>query len=160
MAVYDRFIPGGQSNLSEVQFYPAASYTGDGIPSLYIALWIYLKRYLPVRQKIFCEAYMNYTYILKCSDGTYYTGWTNDLDRRMKAHNEGNGGKYTRSRRPVELIYYESFETKREAMSREFAIKQLTRCQKEQLIQEKGRISDASAAADLQMKDCEREDSI
>ena len=47
---------------------------------------------------------MNYTYMLKCSDGTYYTGWTNDLDRRIETHNKGNGGKYTRSRRPVELI--------------------------------------------------------
>lgn len=80
---------------------------------------------------------MNYTYILKCSDGTYYTGWTNHLERRMKNHNAGNGGKYTRSRRPVELIYYETFETKEEAMSREYAIKQLTRKQKELLIQRK-----------------------
>lgn len=76
----------------------------------------------------------NYTYILKCSDGTYYTGWTNDLDRRIKAHNNGTGGKYTRSRRPVELVYYEVFETKQEAMSREAAIKRLTRQQKEQMI--------------------------
>lgn len=52
---------------------------------------------------------INYTYIVKCRDGTLYTGWTNDLDKRMKAHNSGEGAKYTRSRRPVELVYYESF---------------------------------------------------
>ena len=62
---------------------------------------------------------MNYTYMLQCGDGTYYTGWTNDLDRRLKAHNEGKGGKYTRSRRPVRLVYYEEHETKQEAMRRE-----------------------------------------
>lgn len=77
---------------------------------------------------------MNYTYILRCSDNTYYTGWTNNLEKRLQAHNSGKGGKYTRSRIPVELIYYEEFETKEEAMSREFAIKRLTRSQKEQVI--------------------------
>ena len=51
----------------------------------------------------------NYTYILRCADGTYYCGWTNNLDRRLKAHNEGKGAKYTRSRRPVALVYYEPF---------------------------------------------------
>jgi putative endonuclease len=79
---------------------------------------------------------MNYTYILKCADGTLYTGWTNDLDKRLKAHNGGTGGKYTRTRRPVELVYSESFDTKQEAQSREFAIKQLTRQEKEKLILE------------------------
>ena len=54
----------------------------------------------------------NYTYILRCADGTYYCGWTNNLDRRLKAHNEGKGAKYTRSRRPVALVYYEAFSTK------------------------------------------------
>lgn len=79
---------------------------------------------------------MNYAYILRCSDNTYYTGWTNDLDKRVRVHNEGRGGKYTRSRTPVELIYYEVFETKEEAMSREYAIKQMTRGQKERLIRD------------------------
>ena len=74
---------------------------------------------------------MNYTYILKCKDGTLYTGWTNDLDKRVKAHNEGRGAKYTRSRTPVELVYYETFETKEEAQRREYAIKKMTRRQKE-----------------------------
>lgn len=54
----------------------------------------------------------NYTYILRCASGTYYCGWTNNLDRRLKAHNEGKGAKYTRSRRPVALVYYEAFSTK------------------------------------------------
>lgn len=67
----------------------------------------------------------NYTYILRCADGTYYCGWTNNLDRRLKAHNEGKGAKYTRSRRPVALVYYEAFSTKEEAMRREYEIKQL-----------------------------------
>ncbi len=76
----------------------------------------------------------NYTYILRCADGTYYCGWTNDLDRRLKAHNEGKGAKYTRSRRPVALAYYETFSTKEEAMRREYEIKQLPRKKKEELI--------------------------
>lgn len=77
---------------------------------------------------------MNYTYIVKCSDGTFYTGWTNDLTRRMEAHNQGRGAKYTKARRPVTLIYYETFETKDEAMKREYAIKRLSRKEKEELI--------------------------
>ena len=77
---------------------------------------------------------MNYTYIVKCSDGTFYTGWTNDLTRRMEAHNQGRGAKYTKARRPVTLIYYETFETKEEAMKRKYAIKQLSRKEKEELI--------------------------
>lgn len=77
---------------------------------------------------------MNYTYIVKCSDGTFYTGWTNDLTRRMEAHNQGRGAKYTKARRPVTLIYYETFEKKEEAMKREYAIKRLSRKEKEELI--------------------------
>lgn len=80
---------------------------------------------------------MNYTYILSCADGTLYTGWTNDLDRRLAAHNAGKGGKYTRARLPVTLVYHEEFDTKEEAMSREWAIKQLTRSQKMRLIEMK-----------------------
>ena len=76
----------------------------------------------------------NYTYILRCADGTYYCGWTNNLDRRLKAHNEGKGARYTRSRRPVALVYYEAFSTKEEAMRREYEIKQLPRKKKEELI--------------------------
>lgn len=77
---------------------------------------------------------MNYTYIVECSDGTFYTGWTNDLTRRMQAHNQGRGAKYTKARRPVKLVYYEAFETKEEAMKREYAIKRLSRQEKEELI--------------------------
>ena len=77
---------------------------------------------------------MNYTYIVKCSDGTYYTGWTNNLEKRIKSHNAGTGAKYTRPRLPVTLVYYETFATKQEAMKREYRIKQLSRQQKEQMI--------------------------
>lgn len=79
---------------------------------------------------------MNYTYILKCADGTYYTGWTVDLEKRVGLHNSGKGAKYTRSRRPVELVYYEMYEDRREAMRREYAIKQLTREKKQMLIRD------------------------
>ena len=71
-----------------------------------------------------------FVYIVKCSDGTLYTGWTNDINRRLAAHNEGRGAKYTRGRRPVTLAYLEEFATKEEAMSREARIKKLSRAQK------------------------------
>lgn len=77
---------------------------------------------------------MNYTYILKCADGTLYTGWTNDIEKRIKAHNEGKGAKYTRSRLPVTLVYCECFEFPSEARSREAKIKRLCRAQKLELI--------------------------
>lgn len=76
---------------------------------------------------------MNYTYIVRCADGTLYTGWTNDIEKRLQAHNSGEGAKYTRSRLPVTLVYYESYETKEEAMSREWHIKRMTRAQKMKL---------------------------
>ena len=71
-----------------------------------------------------------YTYIVRCADGTLYTGWTDDIEKRLAAHNSGHGAKYTRSRRPVELVYQECFDTKEEAMSREWHIKQRSRAQK------------------------------
>ena len=77
---------------------------------------------------------MNYAYILQCGDGSYYAGWTNDLKKRLEDHNLGRGAKYTRAHLPVILVYYESFETKAEAMRREAAIKKLSRSQKERLI--------------------------
>lgn len=80
---------------------------------------------------------MNYIYIVKCKDGTLYTGWTNNLEKRIKDHNDGKGAKYTKARLPVELVYYETFETKEEAMSREYAIKQLSRKEKDELIGKK-----------------------
>lgn len=78
--------------------------------------------------------FMNYTYIVKCSDGSLYTGWTNDLEKRIRAHNEGKGAKYTKSRRPVVLAYYEEFQTKEEAMRREWEIKQMSRQKKMRMI--------------------------
>ena len=77
---------------------------------------------------------MNYVYILRCKDDTLYCGWTNDLKKRLASHNAGKGAKYTRSRHPVTLVYFETFETKEEAMRREFAIKQLSRKEKLHLI--------------------------
>lgn len=77
---------------------------------------------------------MNYTYILKCKDDSLYTGWTNDLKKRITSHNAGKGAKCTKARRPVELVYYEEFQTREEAMKREYAIKQLSRKEKEALI--------------------------
>ncbi len=79
---------------------------------------------------------MNYTYIVRCKDNTLYCGWTNDLEKRMASHNAGTGAKYTRNRHPVQLVYYETFETKEEAMRREYAIKRLTRAEKMKLISE------------------------
>ena len=77
---------------------------------------------------------MNYVYILRCSDDTLYTGWTNDLEKRIKAHSNGTGAKYTRGRGPVELVYFEEFDDKKDAMKREYAIKQLSREEKLNLI--------------------------
>ncbi len=76
----------------------------------------------------------NYTYLLLCGDGSYYCGWTNDMKKRLKAHNDGSGSKYTRTRRPVRLVYLEESPTKNEAMSREWHIKRLSRKQKEALV--------------------------
>ena len=81
----------------------------------------------------------NYTYLLECADGTLYCGWTTDPDRRLKAHNDGTGGKYTRSRRPVRLVWLEAFPTRREAMRREAEIKTWSRERKLQLIQTQNR---------------------
>ena len=78
-----------------------------------------------------------FTYLLECADGTYYCGWTNNLEKRLSAHNAGTASKYTRTRRPVELAYFEQFETKQEAMSREYHIKRLTREEKLKLIKDK-----------------------
>ena len=77
---------------------------------------------------------MNYAYIVQCSDNSLYTGWTTDLEKRIACHNSGKGAKYTRTRLPVRLVYYEEFLTKQEAMSREFHIKKLSREEKLKLI--------------------------
>lgn len=78
----------------------------------------------------------SYTYIVECGDGSLYTGWTNHLVERMKKHNAGKGAKYTRSRLPVRLVYYEVFSTKEKAMQREYAIKQLSRRDKLAIIEQ------------------------
>ena len=77
---------------------------------------------------------MNYVYILRCGDGSLYTGWTNDLEHRLKMHSDGKGGKYTRSHLPVELVYHECFDTPSQARSREVKIKRLSRADKLRLI--------------------------
>lgn len=81
---------------------------------------------------------MNYMYILRCSDDTLYTGWTNNLEKRLKAHNSKKGAKYTKNRLPAELVYYEEFETKQEAMSREWHVKRFSRSNKLKLIEKRG----------------------
>jgi len=75
----------------------------------------------------------HHVYVLECSDGTYYTGYTTDVQRRVAEHDAGEGAKYTRGRTPVELRHTESFESKSAAMSREHEIKQLSRPEKEAL---------------------------
>ncbi|MBQ6036564.1 MAG: GIY-YIG nuclease family protein [Lachnospiraceae bacterium] len=80
------------------------------------------------------EEKQNYTYMLQCADGSFYIGWTNDIRKRVQTHNAGKGGKYTRSKRPCRLVYLECFETKQEAQSREVHLKQLTRPEKEALL--------------------------
>ena len=81
-----------------------------------------------------------YCYIVECSDGTYYTGWTTDPERRVSQHNKGVGAKYTSTRRPVKLVYLESQPNRTEAMKRELAIKRMKRDQKGRLI-ETGKIN-------------------
>ena len=75
-----------------------------------------------------------YCYILECSDGTFYTGWTTDPPRREKQHNTGTGARYTRARRPVKMIYVEEQADRKSAMKRELAIKHMSRAQKKKLI--------------------------
>ena len=77
---------------------------------------------------------MNYVYLLRCADDTLYCGWTTDLEHRVRVHNSGRGAKYTRSRLPVRLVYFEEFEDRKEALSREWHLKRLTREQKLALI--------------------------
>lgn len=87
------------------------------------------------------ERDLSYVYMLRCADGTLYTGWTNHLPKRVEAHNRGKGAKYTKPRRPVTLVYYESFLTRQEAMSRECAIKRLSRKEKLRLVENKGSVA-------------------
>ena len=97
-----------------------------------------------------------YTYLLACADGSLYCGWTNDLERRLTAHNRGTGGRYTRTRRPVSLAYAEPFGTKEEAMRREWEIKQMSRAEKLRLISS-GTSSDPEGGEDgTEEKDAEK----
>jgi len=75
-----------------------------------------------------------YCYMVECADGTYYTGWTTDPERRVKTHNAGRGAKYTKMRRPVKLIYVEELPDKSSALKRERAITRLSRKRKEKLL--------------------------
>ena len=77
---------------------------------------------------------MNYVYILRCADGTLYCGWTTDLEKRLTAHNGGNGAKYTWSRLPVELVYYEEYGDRHDVLSREWHIKRMSREEKMRLV--------------------------
>ena len=78
---------------------------------------------------------MHYVYVVECRDGSYYTGYTTDVQRRVAEHDAGEGAKYTRGRTPVDLVYTESFESRSAAMSREYEIKSLSRRQKERLVE-------------------------
>ncbi|WP_018924712.1 GIY-YIG nuclease family protein [Salsuginibacillus kocurii] len=88
----------------------------------------------------------HYVYILECCDGSYYTGYTTDPTRRFHVHESGKGAKYTRARRPLALVYTKQYATKQDAMREEYAIKQLTRTQKEHLVYSGGK-RDASSVA-------------
>ncbi|TRM11099.1 GIY-YIG nuclease family protein [Lentibacillus cibarius] len=76
-------------------------------------------------------------YILKCGDDTFYTGYTNDLENRVKMHEDGKGAKYTRGRGPFKVVFVEKFSTKEEALQKEYQVKQLPRKEKVKLIKEK-----------------------
>ncbi|MGG7079317.1 GIY-YIG nuclease family protein [Clostridium sardiniense] len=77
---------------------------------------------------------MNYVYIIRCKDKSLYTGWTNNLERRFRAHQEGKGAKYTKGRGPLELVYFEEFEEKIKAMKREYEVKKMSREEKLKMI--------------------------
>ncbi len=89
-----------------------------------------------------------FCYIVECADGTFYTGWTTDPDRRVKEHNAGRGAFYTRFRRPVHLIYLESFPDRSTAMQREIEIKKLTRSKKEALVENQIKDQDGQLAGE------------
>lgn len=89
----------------------------------------------PAEKSVEKPAETNYAYLLRCADGSLYAGWTNDMEKRLAAHQSGKGAKYTKAHLPVELVYYETFATKEEAMHREYELKQMTKAQKEKLVQ-------------------------
>lgn len=77
---------------------------------------------------------MHHVYVLECADGSLYTGYTTDVERRVAEHDAGQGANYTRGRTPVELVHVEDYETRSAAMSREAAVKALSRAEKEALV--------------------------
>ena len=81
---------------------------------------------------------MHYVYVVECSDGTLYTGYTTDVERRVEEHNAGEGAKYTRGRTPVKVVHTEEFEDRGEAMSREATIKDMSLGEKESLVGREG----------------------
>lgn len=99
------------------------------------------------KQLIFLQAFLDcviisamyYAYLIRCSDGSLYAGFTNDLEKRVSAHNAGKGSKYTRGRLPVALVYFEAFETEHGARSREWHLKRLSRAEKLALVNANGR---------------------
>lgn len=94
------------------------------------------------------ESYEHVVYTLKCCDGTFYTGYTNNLLKRMTDHQQGRGAKYTRGRRPVVLVHLRGFASKKEAMQAEYRFKQLTRAQKAYYIEKEGIQQEASGYVD------------
>ena len=77
----------------------------------------------------------HYVYVLECADGTFYTGYTTDVERRVREHDDGEGARYTRGRTPVELVHSEAYDSRSAAMSREYELKQLSRAEKERLVE-------------------------
>lgn len=91
------------------------------------------------REKLFMDEQKHLVYILQCGDKTLYTGYTNDLSRRLQMHETGKGAKYTRGRGPFQVVYVNYFPTKSEAMQHEYYVKQLSRDEKLRLIAKKER---------------------
>lgn len=91
------------------------------------------------------ETYEHYVYILKCKDRTLYTGYTVNIKRRIKQHEQGKGAKYTRGRGPFKVVYLKKFNTQKEALRKEYQIKQLSRKEKLQLIERERRETDANS---------------
>jgi len=91
------------------------------------------------------ESHEHYFYVLTCKDGSLYGGYTNNLERRIKLHNEGKGAKYTRGRGPVTLTYYRGYDNKSEAMSAEYQFKRLSRKKKLEFLAREAGVSDVAA---------------
>lgn len=96
---------------------------------------------------------MHFVYIVKCADGTFYTGYARDPNARLKMHNAGAGAKYTRGRRPVTLVYSEACESLSHALKREYELKQWPRARKRQLAIQRRRISKSSVERPVKSPD-------